>query len=212
VFITLEGGEGSGKSTIARRLSERLEQAGRPVLSTEEPTGTPLGRHVWGYFQDGSALSVSPLAELLLFEAARAQHVDNVIRPALAMGQIVICDRFTDSSIAYQGHGRGLSVELVERLNAIATAGVRPDLTLLLDVPAEMGLERAGHAHSGRGAKAPDLIGKESIEFHLRVHAGFVEIARSDPARVAVIDAAQPLDVVADDAWDRVKAYLEKLR
>lgn len=207
--MTLEGGEGSGKSTLALRLAERLKSAGRSVLVTEEPTGTPLGKHIWQYFQDSAASSVSPLAELLLFEAARAQHVEKLIRPALAMGDVVICDRFTDSSIAYQAHGRGLSVELVERLNTVATSGIQPDLTLLLDVPVEIGLERARRADHEPGARIPDAIGKESLEFHLRVHGGFAEIARLDPARVVVIDAARPATDVLEAAWRILAARLQ---
>ncbi len=210
MFITLEGGEGSGKSTVARELAERLRADGRIVTLTEEPTGTPLGSYIWRYFQDPSSPTLSPLAELLLFEAARAQHVEKVIRPALAIGSVVICDRFTDSSIAYQGHGRGLSAELVDRLNTVATGGLRPDLTLLLDIPVETGLDRAKRANTSAEApgKQEDTIGSEPAEFHLRVHGGFAEIGRKDPERVQVIDAARPLEVVVEDAWRRVRAAL----
>jgi len=210
MFITLEGGEGSGKSTVAQELADRLEKQGLIVMLTEEPTGTPLGKHIWRYLQDPSSPALSPLAELLLFEAARAQHVEKVIRPALAIGSIVICDRFADSSVAYQGHGRGLSEELVERLNAVATGGLRPDLTLLLDIPVETGLERARRVHAGKGGvgKSEDAIGEESIEFHLRVHGGFAEIGRAELARVNVIDASRPLEAVVEDAWGRVQNAL----
>ena len=206
MFITLEGGEGSGKSTVARLLAERLRESGRAVTLTEEPAGTALGRHVWGMFQHRDQAPVSPLAELLLFEAARAQHVAEVIRPALARGDVVVCDRFSDSSVAYQGYGRELGEDLVDRLNEVATGGLAPDLTLLLDVPLDVGLARAREANDG--GKAADAIGEESLAFHRRVRAGFAAIARREPARVVTIDATRTLDEVADEAWKRVRERL----
>lgn len=206
MFITLEGGEGCGKSTVAAELGRRLEESGRLVTVTQEPTGSELGRRIWELFQEPEPPPITPLAELLLFEAARAQHVEKVIRPALALGTVVICDRFTDSSVAYQGYGRGLATSLVETLNHAATGGAQPDLTLLLDVPVEIGLERARRVNS-RG-KAEDAIGEESLQFHLRVHAGFQEIARADPDRVAVLDAALPLEDVIAASWEVVQGAL----
>jgi dTMP kinase len=206
MFITLEGGEGCGKSSVAAELGKRLENSGRPVTVTQEPTGSELGRRIWAFFQESEPPPITPLAELLLFEAARAQHVEKVIRPALALGTIVICDRYTDSSLAYQGYGRGLAKSLVETLNHAATGGARPDLTLLLDVPVEIGLERARRVNS-RG-KTEDAIGEESLQFHLRVHAGFQEIARADPDRVVVVDASAPLEDVIDASWAVVEKAL----
>jgi dTMP kinase len=203
LFITLEGGEGSGKSTVTVELTRRLEREGRFVTTTFEPTGTELGRRIWDFFRGPNPPPITPLAELLLFEAARSQNVEKVIRPALALGNIVISDRFTDSSIAYQGYGRGLAVSLVEQLNHAATGGLEPDLTLLLDVPVETGLERARRANND--GKTADAIGEESLEFHLRVHGGFQQIARDNPLRVVVIDAALPLDEVLDRAWHEVE-------
>ncbi len=203
MLITLEGGEGSGKSSIAVELAEKLDAAGRFVTCTYEPGGTQLGGRIWQIFQDQDPPPITPLAELLLFEAARSQNVDKVIRPALALGNVVICDRYTDSSIAYQGHGRGLTTSLVETLNHAATGGLQPDLTLLLDVPVEIGLERARRAN--KEAKTEDLIGEESLQFHLRVHGGFQEIARDNPQRVRVIDAARPLDDVVEQSWQVVR-------
>ena len=210
LFITLEGGEGSGKSTIAVELAKRLETEGRDVTLTEEPGGTDLGRHFWTYLRRG-AEPLTPLAELLLFEAARAQHVENVIRPALDEGRIVISDRFTDSSIAYQGYGRELGRDFVESLNATAAGGLRPDLTLLLDVPVDVGLRRARSLETGDGAtKARDSIGGEAAEFHQRVRDGFLAIAKLEPDRVAVIDAQPPLDVVVKDCWAWVSGKLSR--
>ena len=178
------------------------------MLTTEEPGGTDLGRQFWAFLQErarAAAAPLEPLAELLLFEAARAQHVAEVIRPALAAGRVVLCDRFADSSIAYQGYGRGLDLALVEEANRIATGGLAPDLTLLLDVPVEAGLARAKAAEAHGGAKkAPDAIGQETLAFHERVREGFLEIARKEPGRVAVIDTTRPQEAVLEAAWEVV--------
>ena len=208
-FLTLEGGEGSGKSTLAAELAERFEAEGRRVVRTEEPGGTPLGDQFWRYLRDPGSPPLTPLAELLLFEAARAQHVAMVIRPALDEGAIVICDRFTDSSVAYQGYGRGLGADLVMELNDIATGGLNPNLTLLLDVSPDAGLSRARALESGEGAsKARDAIGGEADAFHQAVREGFLALARSEPGRIAIIDATRPLDSVAEEAWERASAAL----
>jgi dTMP kinase len=205
LFVTLEGGEGSGKSTVAAELGRRLEAEGRAVTLTEEPGGTELGRHFWMYLRTGGE-PLSALAELLLFEAARAQHVDRVIRSALDAGRVVVCDRFIDSSVAYQGYGRGLGPALVESLNEIATGGLRPDITLLLDVPVETGLRRARGLEDGDlAAKARDSIGGEAASFHQRVRDGFLAIAVAEPERIFRIDAIKPLDEVLKYCWQRVQ-------
>jgi len=209
VLITLEGGEGSGKSTQARALAERLRANGYAVRLTEEPGGTTVGLQIWEFFQGQARGPSAPdaRAELLLFEAARAQHVAEVLRPALDAGAIVLCDRFTDSSIAYQGYGRGLSLADVETCNQIACAGLKPDLTLLLDLPAETGLARAERAH--RSGKLHDSIGGESLEFHRRVRAGFLALARQEPERIKVLDASAALEAVTDAAWRLVAGFLQ---
>ncbi len=208
LFITLEGGEGSGKSTVAAELARRLEAEGHSVTLTEEPGGTELGRHFWTYLR-GAAEPLSPLAELLLFEAARAQHVDRVVRPALEAGHVVVCDRFTDSSVAYQGCGRELGQKFVQSLNETATGKLRPDVTLLLDVPVETGLRRARSLEGGEGAsKSRDSIGGEAAAFHQRVRDGFLAIAASEPERVLRIDASRPLDEVIEACWKRVSETL----
>jgi dTMP kinase len=199
LFITLEGGEGSGKSTVAAELARRLEADGHAVTLTDEPGGTELGRHFWMYLR-GANEPLSPLAELLLFEAARAQHVDHVIRPALDAGRIVVCDRFIDSSVAYQGYGRGLGSALVESLNQMATGGLRPDITLLLDVPVETGLRRARSLEES-STKTRDSVGGEEASFHQRVRDGFLAIADAEPERVIRIDASRPLDEVIEACW-----------
>lgn len=208
LFITLEGGEGSGKSTVAAELARRIEAEGRTITLTEEPGGTDLGRHFWTYLRSG-AEPLTPLAELLLFEAARAQHVERIIRPALDGGHVVLCDRFTDSSVAYQGYGRELGRDFVESLNETATGGLRPDITLLLDVPVDVGLRRARSLETGESpSKAPDSIGGEAAAFHQRVRDGFLAIARSEPTRVAVIDAQPPLEVVVKACWSWIQPKL----
>lgn len=208
-FLTLEGGEGSGKSSLAKELIRRLEAEGRQAVLTEEPGGTPLGEQFWRYLRDPESPPLTPLAELLLFEAARAQHVETVVRPALARGAIVVCDRFGDSSVAYQGFGRELGRDLVEQLNATATGGLKPDLTLLLDVAPDAGLKRARSLERGDGAtKVKDAIGAETLAFHRRVREGFLEIAKDEPQRVIVIDAGGPLAEVSDEAWSLLRARL----
>lgn len=210
LFITLEGGEGSGKSTVASALAQRLRERGHDVVLTEEPGGTPLGRHFWSYLRDPQKPPLSALAELLLFEAVRAEHVATLIRPALGRGATVVCDRFTDSSVAYQGHARGLGADTVERLNEVATGGLRPDLTLLLDVPPEIGLCRARSLEDD-GAKAADAIGAESLDFHEKVRQGFAAIAAREPGRVAVIDASGPLADVLEACWEAVSQRLARI-
>lgn len=200
-FIAIEGGEGSGKSSIQAALGERLRAAGRDVELTREPGGTAVGEQIRALVLAQRALETE-LTELLLFEAARAQLVATVIRPALARGAVVICDRFTASSVAYQGYGRGLGREVVERANAIATGGVTPDVTLLLDLPAAEGLARRA------GAGTENHFDRETIAFHERVRAGYHDIARDHPADWRVIDASRPFDAVLRDALDAVEAIL----
>jgi len=205
LFITLEGGDGTGKSTQVAALAARLRAEGHQVRATEEPAGTALGRQIWEAFKEPRA-SIEPLAELLFFEAARAQHVTEVIGPALESGEIVLCDRFTDSSVAYQGYGRGLDLELVQALNDIATGGLKPDLTLLFDGPAEAGLARAD---AGTRDQDRDVIGQERGSFHERVREGYLRLARREPARIFVIDAGLPVEEVTDASWVRIKAALK---
>ena len=201
-LITLEGGEGAGKSTLCSALRERLEREGYRPIATQEPAGTELGRHVKAFFEEQACLGgIDPAAELFLFEAARAQHVREVIRTALERGDIVLCDRFTDSTVAYQGYGRGLSLDQIEVCNQLATGGITPELTLLLDLPPEGGLARA-RREAGR---KDDSIGGESLEFHRRVRKGFLELAAKEPARVKVLKADKAPQAVADEAWAWVR-------
>ena len=188
-FIVVEGGEGAGKSRLLAALGERLGAGRREIVLTREPGGTPLGEEIRSLVLRDIALG-DHLDELLLFEAARAHLVATVIRPAIERGAIVLCDRFAASSVAYQGFGRELGRDLVERANAIATGGLQPDLTLLLDLPVEAGLARRA------GDGAANHFDRETVAFHERVRAGFLELAHESPATWRIIDAAQPFDAV----------------
>lgn len=200
-FITLEGPEGGGKTTQAARLVERLRAAGREVLPVREPGGTPTGELIRKVLQhDHTGEPLTPETEVLLFEASRAQLVGRVIRPALERGAWVVADRFFDSTTAYQGYGRGLDVETLLTLNALAAGDCAPDLTLLLDVPLAAGFGRlaARQRVSGDG---PDRMEREAQDFHARVREGFLALARRWPERICVIDATQAVDAVERDIW-----------
>ncbi|MFS8740305.1 dTMP kinase [Synechococcus sp. WC10meta] len=197
MFITLEGGEGVGKTTQQALLALQLRQAGYPCLCTREPGGTALGRALREILLHGDPLT--PLAELFLYAADRAEHVQKCILPALAAGQVVVCDRFTDSTLAYQGYGRGLDLQQVRQLNHLATGGLQPHLTLWLDLPPEVGLARSGLA---------DRLEQERLEFHRRVHQGFQTLAAAEPQRIVRIDAeGSPLEVAAR-IWSVVQPRL----
>ena len=200
LLITVEGGEGSGKTTQASALAKHLEERGHSVCLTREPGGTALGQAVLRLLRESEGgLTMTPLSELLLFEADRAQHVSGVIRPALASSKIVVCDRFSDSSLAYQGYGRGLGLELIRRLNDEATGGLMPHLTLLLDIPPDVGLAREG--------AQIDVTGRESPAFHERVREGFLALAREEPGRFVIIDAT----IQEEEVAERAIAIVEKL-
>lgn len=190
-FITFEGGEGSGKSTQLATLADTLRSAGIDVVVTREPGGTPVGDRIREVLLDPSNAGMAPMAELLLYEASRAQIVAEVIEPAIARGAVVLCDRFADSSTAYQSFARGLPLDDVLALNALATRGRTPDLTLLFDIDPEMGLARA--ATQG----AADRLESEALAFHEAVRAGFLILAAREPARFVVIDANRDTDAVA---------------
>jgi dTMP kinase len=200
LFIAFEGGEGTGKTTQARLLAIWLREQGYDVVTTHEPGATKVGMRLRALLLDTSHTGMSPHAEALMYAADRAEHVSAVIEPALARGAIVITDRYIDSSLAYQGAGRGLLTEEVVRLNRWATGGRMPDLTILLDMPPEAGLDR-------RTASA-DRLEAEPAEFHRRVRAGFLVLARAEPSRYMVLDAAQPTSAVSREIKDRIQELL----
>jgi len=191
-FITFEGIEGSGKSTQARRLAERL---GPAALLTAEPGGTPLGRALRAVLLDPARRGMTATTELLLYFADRAQHVAEVIRPGLAAGRVVICDRHVESSLAYQGYGRGLPLAAIRALATLATGGLRPDVIVLIDVPIEVGLGRVGR----RGKH--DRLEAEVREFHERVRAGYLELLAAEPERWLRLDGTAPAEDVFASMW-----------
>ncbi len=200
LFVTLEGGEGVGKSTLQATLVARAQSEGHEVVACREPGGTPLGERLRAALLESADGETDPTAELLVFEAARAQLVADVIRPALQRGALVISDRFADSSLAYQHHGRRLPADVVAQANAVATGGLSPDLTVLLDLDPSEGAKRRG--------KAGDYLEREDDGFHGRVREGFRTLAAAEPARWIVIDASQSADVVADAVWAALSAKL----
>jgi dTMP kinase len=202
-LVTLEGGEGAGKTVQAQALADRLRDHDYAVFVTREPAGTELGDVVKSVFERG--IAATPEAELFLFAAARAQHVYEVIRPALERGDVVLCDRYTDSTLAYQGYGRGLSLDHLRAVNHIATSGLQPHFTLLFDLPPEAGLARKA------GERLRDRIGDEGLEFHRRVREGYLALAKREPKRIALIDASDPPASVTEAAWKRLQAFLDHL-
>lgn len=209
VFITLEGVEGSGKTTQAALLADSLRAAGHRVIVTHEPGGTRAGQAIRAIFLD-PAVSLEVAAELLLVLADRAQHVREKLKPALAAGEIVISDRYADSTVAYQGYARGVDLKFLRELNRLATDGTMPDLTIVLDCRVPTGLARIQSRMSRAAARRPDRFEGESAEFHTRVREGFLAIARCEPERVAVIDSEQPLETVSAEIRRRVDLLLER--
>ena len=201
LFITFEGGEGCGKSVQAKALYKKLAQLSIPALLTHEPGGTLFGRKLGRWLKWTDDADISPLTELLLFNASRGQLSTKVIQPNLESGVTVICDRYADSTTAYQGYGRGLDLEMVKAVNTAATQGLKPDLTILLDMPAEAGLDRK------RGSKQ-DRFEQEDMAFHQRVHEGYLKLAANDPQRWLVIDATQPKGKISEIIWQRVSQLL----
>jgi len=205
LFVTFEGGEGSGKSTQIERLAARLGARGIAPLRTREPGGTPLGEGVRDLLLDPERRP-APMTEALLLEAARAELVAAVIRPALAEGRLVLCDRYDDSTLAYQGAGRGLDEPTLRAMNRAATGGLVPDLTLLFDLDPDLGLARR--------ARAPgptNRLDREPVEFHRRVRARFLELAAAEPARWRVLDAAADTEALEREVWAAIEPRLGPL-
>jgi len=227
-FIVFEGGEGCGKSTQVRILYSRLLQDGYPSLLLHEPGGTPVGDQIRRLLkaQRGNStrarqgrrdISISPMAELLLFSAARAELVNNVLLPALREEHVVVCDRFTPSTIAYQGYGRGVSLETIDQLNRLTTAGLEPDLIILLDMSPEDGLRRVkaqvslpldaevNPATLRRDVEGHRRFEEEPLSFHQKVRSGYLELAKVDPERWLVVDGSMSKEQIADIIWQQVE-------
>jgi dTMP kinase len=203
-FISLEGIEGTGKTTQSVYLSDRLTALGLGCLLTHEPGDTVIGEKIREVLLHTGHKEMTFMTELLLYNAARAQLLDEKIRPALAEGLIVITDRFSDSTVAYQGYGRGIDLELIASLDSIATKGTKPDLTLLFDLDIETGLRR------NRKINKIDRLELEDIAFHTKVRQGFNEIARKEPGRVRIVDASLSLEKVQESAWKILSEEIKK--
>ncbi len=217
-FITLEGIEGAGKSTVAAALATALRARGITVVATREPGGTPLAERLREVVLQRGAETLSPQAETLLMFAARAVHVDNLIRPALARGEWVICDRYTDATRAYQGGGRGVATAFIETLSRETVGGLTPDLTLLLDLPVETGLQRAHARRKAQGATegeggehgdVPDRFEAETVVFFERVRERYLAIAAAEPMRVRILEATLPPAALLDAAMDALQPLFE---
>ena len=203
IFITFEGGEGSGKSFQSKTLFQRLSELAVPALLTHEPGGTPFGEKLGRWLKLTQDAYISPLTELMLFNASRAQLVAEVIQPNLKSGKLVICDRYADSTTAYQGYGRELDLAMVKATNKAATQGPKPDLTILLDIPVEEGLAR-------KVARKQDRFEEETPVFHQKVREGYLKLAAAEPRRWLVVDASQPRGKIAEIVWQRVSRLLAK--
>ena len=211
LLISFEGGDGSGKTTQLKLLDKYLASRGKSCLSTREPGGTTLGEMIRKILLEAGKVEIAYPTELFLYLADRAQHVHEVIRPALASGRLVLCDRFTDSTLAYQGYGRGVDLDMLRRLNQVASHGITPDVTFLLDCPVEVGLSRTAQRNMNlkSGGSREDRFEQERADFHERVRRGFLELARAEPQRIYVLDASRPTEEVHHEIK---KIVDEKLR
>ena len=203
LFITFEGGEGSGKSVQTRTLYRKLCHLDIPAILIHEPGSTPIGERLTRLLKWSRSANISPLAELMLFNASRAQLVDKVIKPALNVGQIVICDRYTDSTIAYQGYGRRLDIGTIKNTNDIATGALKPDLTVLLDIPVDEGFAR-------KRGQEQDRFEQEANAFHQRVRKGYLKLADEEPQRWLVVNACLPKEKIKKIIWEKVSNLLPK--
>lgn len=211
VFIAVEGVEGSGKSTQAERLAQRLRQAGNNIVTTKEPGGTALGNRVRQVLLDPEMDGMDALTELLLYAASRRQNVVEIIKPALERGAVVLCDRFTDATLAYQGFGRLLEIDRLRELNAWATDANYPDLTLLFDIAEDAGLARARARNAAEDLQKESRLEGEDLRFHRRVREGYLSLAVAEPERFAVVDASGTIDEVEAKVVDVIRRRFPRL-
>ena len=204
-FITFEGLEGAGKSIQVEILTSHLSERGYPIVVTREPGGTRIGEQIRAITHNTENVDLTATTEAYLMAAARAQHVNQIIEPGLAAGKIIICDRFVDSSIAYQGYGRKLGPDVIARLNEVAVNGAKPDLTFYLDIPVELGLNRRKKSN-----KVNDRLDLQQKEFYNRVHEGYAEIVKKNQKRYVIIDATQTIVDSASQIWKIVEQKLQK--
>jgi len=203
LFITFEGGEGCGKSTQAKILYRKMQEANISCILTQEPGGTPLGNEVRDLLKTKRPLNIYPKTELLLFAACRAQIVTEVIQPSLDSGKTVICDRFADSTTVYQGYGRGLDLNLIQSINDLATHGLKPDLTILLDMRPQISIQRKSN-------RMNDRFDTEDMLFHQKVREGYLELAKQEPSRWFIIDGKEPVDTISLLIWQKVNGLLQQ--
>lgn len=209
MFITFEGIEGCGKTTQVRRFVRRLKRRGIPLVTTLEPGGTRIGKKIRRILLDARNKDLSPLTELILYAADRAQHVEEVIRPALDQGKWVICDRFFDATVVYQGKARGQDMKLIRILNEKATQGIWPDITYLLDCPVDTGLGRALKRNETQSQKGQDRFERETLAFHNAVREGYLDLARENKDRFVIIDATLPKNEVEGKIFQHIEPYLK---
>jgi dTMP kinase len=209
LFITFEGIEGCGKTTQVKRFAKNLKGLGISLITTFEPGGTRIGKDIRRLLLDSRNKNLSPLTELILYAADRAQHVEELIKPALDEGKWVICDRFFDATVVYQGIARGQDMELIRALNKQATQGIQPDITFLLDCPVDMGLQRALERNEAQSQKGQDRFEREAIEFHRAVREGYLELARKNQNRFVIVDATLPEDEVEKKIFQHMEPYLK---
>ena len=202
LFITFEGGEGCGKSTQARLLYQKLKRHNIQSLLTKEPGGTPLGNKIRSLLKVKRDFTISPLSELFLFAACRSQLIQDVIGPALDAGRVVVCDRFCDSTTVYQGFGRGLDLSLIDSVNTSATGGLKPDVTILLDVLPEQGLQRKKKIHQ-------DRFDSEELSFHRKIREGYLNLAAKEPARWLVLQSHLPYNKLSQLAWEHIRPLIK---
>jgi len=207
LFITFEGVEGSGKTTQIRRLKKYLTQKGIRCKVTREPGGCPVSEKIRKILLNPDHGEMVPTTELLLYEAARAQHVEEVIKPFLERGGVILCDRFSDASLAYQGYGRRIDLKWIQGLNHLSSQGIRPDVTFLLDCPSDVGLRRAIRRNRTLKQEGEDRFEREEVEFHRRVREGYLAIARKEPDRVKVIDTRQGEERV----FEKIRKIIDNL-
>ena len=204
-FITFEGIEGCGKSTQVRLLTKALEETGIHCIVTREPGGTSIGSKIRDILLNPDHKGMAAEAELLLYAADRAQHVREGIKPSIDNGKVVVCDRFADATLAYQGFGRGLNMATIHDLNRIASLGIRPDLTLLLDCPVETGIGRALERNSNNSHIRDDRFEREALAFHRKVREGYLTLAQAEPERIKIVDARNDVESVRKEIWGIVK-------
>ena len=207
LFITFEGVEGSGKTTQIQRLKKYLTQKRIPCKVTREPGGSSIGEKIRKVLLNPDHREMLPMSELLLYEAARAQHVKGVIEPFLKKGGVVLCDRFSDATVAYQGYGRGIDLKWIERLNHLSSQGIRPNVTFLLDCPSDLGLKRALQRNRALKQEKEGRFEREEIQFHRRVRKGYLEIAKGEPRRVKVIDTREGEKKV----FEKIRKFVDNL-